>query len=106
MFWDDAVEIVVRRTGPHAGLAAAREYTILTPGTDALALAPDLATDRRDRLLLEAARNAIDNPEGFTPAAVLCLSGDEVACVRLETIAGRAGLEDEVRRVRAARQRR
>ena len=82
VFWDDAVEVVVRRTGPHAGLAAAREYTILAPGTNALALAADLSTERRDRLVLEAERNVLDNPDGFTPAAVLCLAGQTAACER------------------------
>ena len=107
VFWDDAVEILVRRSGAHAGLAAAREYTMLTPGTDALALAAHLSTERRDRLLLEAARNALDNPDGFTPVAVLCLGGDEVACTRLDSIASRRPSSGEdARRIRAARSRR
>ena len=108
VFWDEAVEILVRRSGAHAGLAAARDYTLITPEANALVLAADLKTERRDRLLLEAERNRLDDPDAFTATAIRCLSGeDAAACADLDRLgAERPSLAEDVRRVHALRTRR
>ena len=105
VFWDEAVEVLVRRSGAHAGLAAARDYTLLTPDANALVLAADLKTERRGRLLLEAERNRLDDPDAFTATAIRCLSGEDApACADLDRLgAERPSLAEAVRQVQAMR---
>jgi hypothetical protein len=86
VYWDDASEIVVRRTGAHASLIEAHEYRVLRPRFDPFAPLPtDIAT--ADRLVTEVQRNRIDNPEAFAPAAWLCVHGDPDACTAAFAIA-------------------
>jgi hypothetical protein len=75
VFWDEAVEIVVRRGGRFTPLADAREYRLLRPGAELFEIAPRLTSPDVDQLRAEAARNRRDNPAGFVAAAVVCLAG-------------------------------
>jgi hypothetical protein len=89
VFWDEAVEIVVRRTGRYENLARSHEYQVLTPEADLFGLAPMLTSVDRDRIRTEARRNRSENPEGFTAAAVLCLMDDPSACADVERLGAR-----------------
>jgi hypothetical protein len=86
VFWDGAIEIVVRRGGRYAPLASAREYRVLRPDTELFDLAPQLASTNADQLRAEAARNRRDNPDGFAAAAVLCVFQDQTACATAERV--------------------
>ena len=108
IYWDDASEILVRRTGRFASLIAEHEYRVLRPGFDPFTLrADDVA--RAERLVDEALRNRRDNPASFAPAAWLCLhGGDAEACAAAQAIAAtrpelrRAALRLERRAAAAA----
>jgi hypothetical protein len=89
IFWDDATEIVARRRGRFADLAARLEYQVLTSDADIFTLAPILSSPDGDRLRAEAIRQREENPEGFTAAAVMCLSGDRAACDDVDRIGAR-----------------
>ncbi len=104
IYWDDAVEIVVRRSGRYAPLGSRLEYTLLMPDADIFSLAPILSSSGANRLRAEAQRQRVENPGGFTGAAVTCLSGDRAACEDAERIAARIpSLEREAAFVRALR---
>jgi hypothetical protein len=104
VFWDEAVEIVVRREGRYAALAESRAYQVLLPDADFAALAPTLATPEGDRLRAEATRNRADNPDGFVAAAIVCLFGDSAACADTERLAAAwPSLQDDLATVRALR---
>lgn len=108
IYWDDAAEIVVRRTGRFASLVAEHEYRVLRPGFDPFTLhAADVAS--ADRLVGEVLRNRQENPAAFAPAAWLCLhGGDAEACDAAQVIAAtrpdlrRAALRLERRAAAAA----
>ena len=91
VFWDEAIEILARRGGRFAALAAAREYRLLRPGAELFELAPQLASPGAEALRAEAARNRRDNPGGFVSAAVVCVAGiagaeQEHACADAERL--------------------
>jgi hypothetical protein len=75
VFWDEAVEIVVRRAGKYRALVDPLEYRMLLPESNAAVLAPMLQTDQRERLLAEARRNLADNPRGVAALELLKTSG-------------------------------
>ncbi len=105
VYWDDASEIVVRRTGVFASLIDAYEYRVLRPGFDPFGPLPtDIA--RADRLVTEVQRNRDENPASFAPAAWLCVHGDPEACTAAFTMAAaRPGLRRvaiRLERLRAA----
>jgi hypothetical protein len=86
VYWDEASEIVVRRSGAFANLIEEYEYRVLRPGFDPFAPLPtDIAA--ADRLVTEVQRNRSENPTGFAAAAWLCLYGDEEACSAASAIA-------------------
>lgn len=87
IYWDDASEIFVRRSGAFAPLATDYEYRVLRPGFDPFAALPSDVT-RAERLVTEVVRNRQENPRGFAPAAWLCLHGDDAeACAAARAIA-------------------
>ena len=89
VYWDDACEILVRRNGAFAALIDPFEYRVLRPGFDPVAPLP-ASVDVADRLVAEAQRNRVDDPEGFAAAAWLCLNGDDAdACATARTVAAR-----------------
>lgn len=109
VFWDDAIDIVVRRAGRFAALAAAREYRVLVPGSELFEIAPMLASPAADGLRAEAVRNRRDNPEGFVAAAVVCLADPgapdhERACADAERLGSAdVTLDDDLALFRALR---
>jgi hypothetical protein len=87
VYWDDATEIVARREGRYAALARTREYEVFQSDADLARLIPMLSSGDRTRLLVEARRNRVENPDGFTAAAILCLAeNDRSACADVERI--------------------
>ena len=80
VYWDAAVEIVVRRDGRHAAVASAREYTFLRPGVDPFLVASGVFGPDGDTIRAEARRQREENPSGQAGAIVLCLGGDASAC--------------------------
>jgi hypothetical protein len=80
VYWDDAVEVVVRRTGRHAAVAAAREYRFLRPGIDPFLVASGVFGPEGDAIRAEARRQRAENPRGYAGAVVTCLSGDASGC--------------------------
>ena len=107
VFWDEAIEIVVRRQSQHAGLAETRGYRVLLSDSEIIELAPKLSSAEGDHLRAEAARNRAENPDGFTAAAVLCLSNDDSACEAAERLgAAWPSLQDDLAVVRVLRSKR
>jgi hypothetical protein len=84
VYWDEAAEVLVRRTGAHARLASTHEYTAFLPETDPLVRLDGAGAAR---VLVEAQRNLGENPLGFAAPAVLCLHGDEAACDAVAALA-------------------
>jgi hypothetical protein len=104
VYWDEAVEILVRRESRYAALAASHEYLVMTPRAQIFDLAPRLASPEGARIRAEARRLRSENPKGFTPAAILCLAGDAQACGDADGLAAEQGfLEAEVVLMRALR---
>jgi hypothetical protein len=87
IYWDEAIEIVARRRGSYAALAASQEYRVLTPDADLFALAQRLSAPDGDRLRAEADRQRVENPRGFTAAAISCVAGNGTACADVERMA-------------------
>ncbi len=83
VYWDNATEIVVRRDGRYAAVAAAHEYLLLTPDADPAELSSFLDSPLADRLRAEARRQRFDNPRGFLAASILCVDQDPDACAAL-----------------------
>jgi hypothetical protein len=79
VYWDEAVEVVVRRTGRYASVAANDEYRLVTPDANLSVLATQLPSSRA-RIMSEAQRNRSENPRGFLAVGVLCVTGDAQAC--------------------------
>jgi hypothetical protein len=103
VYWDEAVDVLVRRAGRFGPLVERYEYTLLRPESDAFVLAERLDGPDGARLRAEARRNMTDNPGGFTAAAVLCLGREADGCDRVERFAERPLLRDAVRRIRELR---
>ncbi len=103
VFWDEAVGILVRRTGAHARLLPDREYQHVTSDVDPVAVAQTLPTATGDRIRREARRNMAENPDGFVAAAILCLAGTADACGTAERVGRRPGRQDDLERLQAAR---
>ena len=107
VFWDEAIEIVVRRSGRFKAIADAREYRALSPGAELFEIAPRLTSPAADALRAEAARNRRDNPGGFVAAAVLCLADDEKACADAERVGSTdPTLDDDLALLRVLRSKR
>ena len=87
VYFDDASEILVRRSSAFAPLVDSYEYRVLRPGFDPFARLPaDVET--ADRLVSEVVRNRDENPAAFAPAAWLCLhGGDEESCAAASALA-------------------
>jgi hypothetical protein len=104
IFWDEAVAIVARRGGRYDGAIARLEYRVVTPESDIFALAPLLSSAQGARLRLEAERQRLENPTGFTAAAVMCVLDDSTACDDVERLAARfPAFEHEAQFVRVLR---
>lgn len=89
VYFDDASEIVVRRSGRFASLVGENEYRVLRPGFDPFAPLPATLA-AADRLATEVLRNRRENPDAFAPAAWLCLrGGDDASCAAAKEIAER-----------------
>jgi len=80
VYWDEAVEIVIRRTGRHAPVASSREYRFLRPGIDPFLVAAGVFGPEGEAIRAEARRQRAENPRGYAGAVVTCLSGDASAC--------------------------
>jgi hypothetical protein len=107
VFWDEAVEIVVRRVGRYQDLVRRREYQVLTPEADLFSVAALLSSADRERIHVEARRNRTENPNGFTASAVLCLAGDEPACAAVERLGSQwPGYEDDLALLKVLRSQR
>jgi hypothetical protein len=104
IFWDEAIEIVARRRGRYRELVARFEYALLMPDADLFALVPVLSSPDGDRLRAEMRRQRAENPDGFTAAALACVSGESEACEDVERIAARfPSLQRELALVRVLR---
>lgn len=80
VYWDQAVEVVVRRTGRHAAVATARDYRFLRPGIDPFLVAAGVFGPDGEAIRAEALRQRAENPRGYAGAVVTCLSGDASGC--------------------------
>jgi hypothetical protein len=87
VFWDDAMEILVRRTGEHGRLAERYEYRLLTPEADPFDLAERLWTADGARLRLEVRRQLTADPGNLSALVIACADTDDDACTRLEGLA-------------------
>jgi len=103
VYWDEAVDVRVRRPGQFDMLVQRYEYRVLLPESDPVAVAARLDGPDRERLRAEARRNMGENPEGISGAAVECLAGAADACAEVERLADRPMFRDIVTRVRALR---
>jgi hypothetical protein len=104
VFWDEAVEVRVRRGGRYSDLAARRAYQILLPDAELFEVAPLVASGDVARLRDEATRNRSENPDGFLAASVMCLLRDQSACADAERLGARwAALDDDLALLRALR---
>jgi hypothetical protein len=103
VYWDEAVDVRLRRGGRFDALVPSYEYLILLPESDPFVLAALLDGPERERLRAEARRNMTDNPDGFAAAAVECLAGAADACARVERFAERPMYRESVMRVRQMR---
>ena len=102
VYWDEAVEIVVRRTGRLAAIAGDREYVYVTPGVGLGVVAEQMANS--SRIAIEAQRQAAENPKGFLGVEILCLTGDERSCAEVDRRAAEdPSLENEARLVKMLR---
>ena len=85
IYWDDAIEIVVRRSGKFGSMAASHEYVAFLPSTPLVPIEEWNAAER-ERLIAEARRNEHENPLSYRAPAFLCLQGDRGACVRAQAL--------------------
>jgi hypothetical protein len=105
VFWDEAVDVRVRRAGPFAPVAVAHEYQVLLPESDPIVVSGQLSGPDGARLRAEARRNMAENAGGFAAPAVLCLGGDAAACEDIERLAARhARFRAPMSRIRFLRQ--
>jgi hypothetical protein len=104
VYWDEAVEVLVRRTGRYAAVAAQDEYQFVTPDASLSVLATQLSSSSRARIVAEAGRNRSENPRGFVAVGVLCLTGDARACSDVDRLAAEdPSLQNEASLVRILR---
>jgi hypothetical protein len=104
VFWDDAVEILVRRTGRYGALTRERDFETVRPDSEVATLLKGLSSPSRQRIIDEARMNRADNPHGFVALAVLCVTGDRSACDDVDRVtAGNAALKDDAALVRIFR---
>jgi hypothetical protein len=104
VYWDEAVQIVVRRQSRYAALATDREYRSVTPEASLSTIATQLASASRERIVSEAQRQRSENPRGFLAPAVLCLTGDSSACTVVDQLAATdPSLENEATLLRMLR---
>jgi hypothetical protein len=80
VFWDEAVEVLVRRSGPHALLAANLGYRFLRPGVDPYLVSAAVHGPDGAAILAEARRQRAENPRGQSAVIVLCQAGERDAC--------------------------
>ena len=80
VFWDEALEVLVRRSGAHASLAATHGYRFLRPGIDPYLVSTSVHGPDGSAILSEARRQRAENPRGQSGAVVLCQSGERDAC--------------------------
>jgi hypothetical protein len=104
VYWDEAVEVLVRRAGRYATVASNDEYQFVTPDTNLSVLATQLPFASRARIAAEAQRNRAENPRGFVAVAALCLTGDSQACRDVDRLAAEdPSLQNEAALVRILR---
>lgn len=104
VFWDEAVEVFVRRGGRLDSVIERHEYALVRPESDPFVLAEQLSGPDAERLRAEARRNMVENPEGFTGIAVSCLAGAGEACARADDLAAaRPMLREAATRLRQTR---
>jgi hypothetical protein len=103
VYWDEAFDVRVRRSGHFDALVQPYEYRVLLPESDPVVLSALLDGPERERLRAEARRNMAENPEGITGAAVECLAGAADACAQIERLADRPMFRETVTRVRQIR---
>jgi hypothetical protein len=101
VYWDEAVDVLVRRGGQFDRLVQPYEYRVLWPESDLLTVAASLDGPGRERLRAEARRNMTENPIGFTAPALECLAGAADACARLDAFAERPNFRELVTRIRS-----
>ena len=85
IYWDDAIEIVVRRSGRFGSMAKSHEYIAFLPSTP-LVPVEQWNTAGRVQLMVEARRNERENPMSYRAPAFLCLQGDRRACIRAQAL--------------------
>lgn len=106
VFWDEAIAIVVRRTGRFSDVASRREYREVVYGADPFVVAGRVVTGDAARVRTEALRNAAENPRGFLGPAVLCLTGDQTGCATLDRLAAeRPELRERIAPLRRSQER-
>ncbi len=104
VYWDEAVQVFVRRNGRFRPIAERDEYTLVLPDSDAFVLAEQFTEPDGARIRAEARRNMTENPDGFTAVALSCLAGDTTACDRADRLAeNRPPLRDALARLHQAR---
>jgi hypothetical protein len=103
IYWDEAVEVLVRRGSRFDPLVQSYEYVVLLPEADAFVLAEQLGSSGGERLRAEARRNMTDNPDGFVAAAVSCLADAADACARVDRFGEQPMFRDAASRVRQLR---
>ena len=101
VYWDDAAEIVVRRTSPYHQLIAAREYRLLTPDADPLRVAERLSSSEAGAVREEVRRHLTEQPDSLAAAIVACADRQPTACEMLERrAASRPSLKSALDRAR------
>ncbi len=80
VYWDEAVEVLVRRDSSHADLAQRRAYRFLLPDRDPFLIAAGVNGPDGPAIRGEAARQRVENPDGDAGAMVRCLGGDQESC--------------------------
>jgi hypothetical protein len=101
VFWDDATEIVVRRSSAYRQLVADREYRWLTPDADPLRVAERLSSTEAGEVREEVRRHLTEQPDSVAASIVACADGQITACALLEHLAAsRPFLRDVLERAR------
>jgi hypothetical protein len=88
VFWDEAVEVLVRRDGAHAAVATAREYRFVKPGADPFLVAAGLYGPDGEAIRAEAQRQRAENPRDRRAREALCRGGEICAELRKANVGG------------------